>query len=163
MYSMLSTQVDTRHLYSTRVSKDLVVHWQRSPNTLAWFQDLPSCQRRLYEEESLHPTLPELSQNKTKSEIFRIRTWVHAMSIIYRSNDIQHVVDTHRYTTHILVTRVSDDLQRQTSTNIQALFQNLPCYQRRLLSHDPSSIIALTKQNEGQDIWTSTSNACVEM
>ena len=97
-----------------------------------WFQDLPCCKRRLYEEGSLDPTLSEHSRNKTKSEIFGISTCVHVMSIIYRGADIQHVVDTRRYTSHILITRVSDDVQRKRSTNIVALSQNLPCYQRRL-------------------------------
>jgi len=74
MYSTLSTQVDTHHQYSTRVSKDSVVQLQRSSNTLASFQHLPSCQWKLYEEGSLDPTLSEQSQNKTKSELFGIST-----------------------------------------------------------------------------------------
>jgi len=80
MYSTLSTQVNTRHKFSTRVSKDSVVQHQRPPNTHAWLQDLPRCQRRLYEEGSLDPTLSKHSQNKSKNEIFGISTWVHVMS-----------------------------------------------------------------------------------
>jgi len=64
---------------------------------------MPHCQRRLYEEELLDPTLSEHSQIKIKSEIFGTSTCVHAMSIIYRGTDIQHVVDTRRYTLHVLV------------------------------------------------------------
>jgi len=139
---------------------------QRSPNTLAWFQDLPCCKRRLYEEGSLDPTLSEQSQNKTKSEIFGISTCVHATSIMYRGTDIEHVVDTREYTSHILVTRVSNDLQRQRSTNILALFQNLPCYQRRLYevgSLDPTPSLHLRNKTKSKIFETSTSNASVEM
>jgi hypothetical protein len=94
------------------------VGYELQRHQCAWFQDLPCCKRRLYEEGSLDPTLSEHSRNETKSEIFGISTCVHAMSIIYRGTDIEHVVDTRQYTSHILVTRVSHDLQRQRSTNI---------------------------------------------
>jgi len=70
MYSTLSTQVNTRHQFSTRVSKDSVVQHQRPPNMHAYFQDLPRCQRRLYEKGSLDPTLSEHSQNKSERDIW---------------------------------------------------------------------------------------------
>jgi hypothetical protein len=88
------------------------------------------------------------------------------MSIIYRGTDIEHVVDTRQYTSHILVTRVSNDLQRQRSTNILALFQNLPCYQQRLYeegSLDPTPSLHSPNKTKSKIFETSTPNACVEM
>jgi len=86
------------------------------------------------------------------------------MRIIYRGTDIQHVVDTLQYTSHILVTRVSNDLQRQRS--ILVLFQNLPFYQRRLYeegSLDPTPSLHSRNKTKSKIFETSTSNTYVEM
>jgi len=104
--------------------------------------------------QSIHKT-------KMKSEIFGISTWVHAMSIIYRGTDICRRC---RHTSlHITYTRNTSQWWFPTTKvhkHTSAVQESKICHvisggymKRDHLTRRADSIIALTKQNEGQDIW----------
>jgi len=127
---------------TTKVSGSATIYNDEGLNTLSRFEDQPRCYQRLYtgwDWTRLCQSTP--SRNQTKSEIFWTSTWVHAISIVYRPTDIQHVVDTHRNTytrnTMSIVYRGTDiqhvvDTHRNTYTRntSQSWFTTTNVYKR---------------------------------
>jgi len=165
MYSTLSTQVDTRHHYSTRVSKDSFVQRQRLQTRLRDSKSAMSSAEAMWRGITWPDSVRARTRQNEEREIWNKHVWT------YNEHDIQrhwHTARCRHTSIHITYTRntsqwwfTTTKVYKHTGAVPKSAMLSAEAIWREITW--PDSIRALTKQNEEQDIWNKHVNACVEM